>query len=114
MRDLLMTFSWQELRHHPWRNAAAVVAVMLGVALAFSVSLINASALSEFCGAMGGNDHAALVTLLGGQLSKEFKSQAVRQAHVGDDGVETFFSQLLTCVCKIGGRFNAIPLAKKC
>jgi len=45
---LLTTFSWQELRHHPWRNAAAVVAVMLGVALAFSVALINASALSEF------------------------------------------------------------------
>jgi putative ABC transport system permease protein len=48
MRALLRTFSWQELRHHPWRNAAAVVAVMLGVALAFSVQLINASALSEF------------------------------------------------------------------
>ena len=48
MLALLKTFSLQELRHHPWRNAAAVVAVMLGVALAFSVSLINASALSEF------------------------------------------------------------------
>ncbi|MGV8804935.1 MAG: FtsX-like permease family protein [Polaromonas sp.] len=48
MRALLQTFSWQELRHHPWRNAAAVVAVMLGVALAFSVHLINNSALSEF------------------------------------------------------------------
>ena len=48
MIDLLKTFSWQELRHHPWRNAAAVVAVMLGVALAFSVHLINASALDEF------------------------------------------------------------------
>ena len=48
MRALLQTFSWQELRHHPWRNLAAVVAVMLGVALAFSVHLINASALSEF------------------------------------------------------------------
>ena len=45
---LLLTFSWQELRHHPWRNAAAAVAVMLGVALALSVHLINASALSEF------------------------------------------------------------------
>lgn len=45
---LLKTFSWQELLHHPWRNASAVVAVMLGVALAFSVALINASALSEF------------------------------------------------------------------
>lgn len=45
---LLQTFSWQELRHHPWRNAAAVIAVMLGVALAFAVHLINASALDEF------------------------------------------------------------------
>ncbi|WP_395055449.1 FtsX-like permease family protein [Polaromonas sp.] len=48
MRALLSTFSWQELLHHRWRNAAAVAAVMLGVALAFSVQLINASALSEF------------------------------------------------------------------
>jgi putative ABC transport system permease protein len=48
MWALLKTFSWQELTHHPWRNAAAVVAVMLGVALAFSVHLINASALDEF------------------------------------------------------------------
>ncbi len=48
MLRLLSTFSWQELLHHKWRNAAAVVAVMLGVALAFSVQLINASALSEF------------------------------------------------------------------
>ena len=45
---LLRQFSWRELTHHPWRNAAAVVAVMLGVALAFSTHLINASALSEF------------------------------------------------------------------
>ncbi|HSH88524.1 MAG TPA: FtsX-like permease family protein, partial [Ramlibacter sp.] len=52
MLALLRTFSWQELRHHPWRNAAAVVAVTLGVALAFSVHLINASALSEFSSAV--------------------------------------------------------------
>ncbi len=45
---MLRSFSWQELRHHPWRNLAAAVAVMLGVALAFSVHLINASALAEF------------------------------------------------------------------
>jgi len=45
---LLASFSWRELRQHPWRNAAAVVSVMLGVALAFSVHLINASALDEF------------------------------------------------------------------
>jgi putative ABC transport system permease protein len=52
MRTLLRTFSWQELRHHPWRSAAAVLAVMLGVALAFSVHLINASALDEFSSAV--------------------------------------------------------------
>ena len=52
MRALLSTFSLQELRHHPWRNATAVVAVMLGVALAFAVRLINASALAEFSSAV--------------------------------------------------------------
>ncbi len=49
---LLITFSWQELRKHPWRNAAAVVSVMLGVALAFAVHVINASALDEFAQAV--------------------------------------------------------------
>ncbi|SFM52804.1 ABC transporter permease [Variovorax sp. OV329] len=52
MLALLRSFSWRELRHHPWRNAAAVVAVMLGVALAFSVQLTNASALDEFASAV--------------------------------------------------------------
>ncbi|MBC7436355.1 MAG: ABC transporter permease [Bdellovibrionales bacterium] len=52
MWDLLKTFSWRELVQHPWRNLAAVVAVMLGVSLAFSVHLINASALSEFSSAV--------------------------------------------------------------
>ncbi len=51
MLALLRTFSWQEFRHHPWRSAAAILAVTLGVALAFSVHLINASALSEFSSA---------------------------------------------------------------
>ena len=52
MFALLKTYSWQELRHHPWRTVAAVVAVMLGVALALAVQLINASALAEFSGAV--------------------------------------------------------------
>ncbi|WP_066254712.1 FtsX-like permease family protein [Hydrogenophaga flava] len=52
MFALLKTYSLQELRHHPWRTAAAVVAVMLGVALALAVQLINASALAEFSGAV--------------------------------------------------------------
>ncbi len=65
VRHLLTTYSWQELRHHPWRNAAAVVAVMLGVALAFSVQLINASALSEFSSA---------VSTVGGQPDLELRA----------------------------------------
>ncbi|GAA4428954.1 ABC transporter permease [Acidovorax lacteus] len=48
MWGLLRTFSWHTLCHHPWRSLAAVVSVMLGVALAFAVHLINASALEEF------------------------------------------------------------------
>lgn len=52
MLSLLSTFSWPEWRHHPWRALTAVVAVMLGVALAFSVQLINASALAEFSSAV--------------------------------------------------------------
>ena len=49
---LLREWSWPELRHHPWRNLAALAAVTLGVALAFSVQLINQSALSEFSSAV--------------------------------------------------------------
>ena len=52
MLALLRTFSWQDLRRHPWRSAAAVAAVMLGVALAFAVQVINASALDEFAQAV--------------------------------------------------------------
>ena len=48
MAALHARLSWAEWRHHPWRQAAAVMAVALGVALAFAVQLINASALSEF------------------------------------------------------------------
>ncbi|MCP5284473.1 MAG: ABC transporter permease [Burkholderiaceae bacterium] len=43
---------WREWRHHPWRHAAALLAVALGVALAASVHLINASALAEFSSAL--------------------------------------------------------------
>ena len=41
MLELLRQLSWPEIRHHPWRNFAALLAVMLGVALAFSVQLIT-------------------------------------------------------------------------
>ncbi|MCW5630474.1 MAG: ABC transporter permease [Rhodoferax sp.] len=80
MIDLLKTFSWQELRHHPWRNGAAVVAVMLGVALAFSVSLINNSALSEF---------AQAVRSVNGQADLELRA-------VGGDFDEAVFARVAT------------------
>ena len=52
MIALLRQLSWPELRHHPWRHGAALLAVMLGVALAVSVQLINQSALCEFSAAV--------------------------------------------------------------
>ena len=48
----LLSLSLAEWRHHPWRHAAALGAVALGVALASSVQLINASALAEFSQAL--------------------------------------------------------------
>ncbi|HZF79231.1 MAG TPA: hypothetical protein VEZ89_05515, partial [Rubrivivax sp.] len=42
----------REWRHHPWRHAVALMAVALGVALAYSVHLINSSALAEFSAAV--------------------------------------------------------------
>jgi putative ABC transport system permease protein len=55
MKSMLLRLkhlSWPEVRHHPWRNLTALLAVVLGVALAFSVHLINESALSEFSSAV--------------------------------------------------------------
>jgi putative ABC transport system permease protein len=49
---LLATMSLPEARAHPWRHAVALLAVALGVALAFSVHLVNASALAEFASAV--------------------------------------------------------------
>jgi putative ABC transport system permease protein len=56
------------LLQHPWRNLAALVSVMLGVALAFSVHLINASALDEFSQAL---------RAVGGQADLELRSTAL-------------------------------------
>lgn len=48
MAGFLRTLSWQDMRRNPGRNLVAAAAVMLGVALALAVHLINASALDEF------------------------------------------------------------------
>ncbi len=51
-RGLLPLLVLREWRHHPWRHAVALLAVSLGVALAYSVHLINTSALAEFSAAV--------------------------------------------------------------
>jgi len=48
----LWRLSAREWHHHPWRHGMALLAVALGVALAWSVHLINASALAEFSAAV--------------------------------------------------------------
>ena len=61
---LLRTLTLPEWRAHPVRQALALLAVALGVALAFSVHLINQSALAEFSAAVraaNGEPDAALV-----------------------------------------------------
>jgi putative ABC transport system permease protein len=45
---LLLTLLLAQWRHHPGQTVLAVLAIALGVALAFAVHLINASALAEF------------------------------------------------------------------
>ena len=52
LSHLIGTLSLAEWRQHPWRHATVLLAVALGVALAYSVHLINASALSEFTAAV--------------------------------------------------------------
>lgn len=49
---LLRGVSWPHARHEPLRQIVAVLAVAIGVALAFSVQLINQSALGEFSAAV--------------------------------------------------------------
>ncbi|MCM5680241.1 ABC transporter permease [Schlegelella sp. S2-27] len=64
---LLRVYTLNEWRRHPWRHATAVLAVLLGVALAFAVHLINRSALSEF---------SAAVRSVNGEPDLELRSSA--------------------------------------
>ncbi|WP_395694594.1 hypothetical protein [Piscinibacter sp.] len=65
---LLRQVSWPWLLHQPLRHAVAMLAVALGVALAFSVHLINESALGEF---------SAAVRQVNGQPDFELRAQRV-------------------------------------
>jgi putative ABC transport system permease protein len=48
----LLPLTWAEWHHHALRHIVALLAVALGVALAYSVHLINESALGEFAAAV--------------------------------------------------------------
>jgi putative ABC transport system permease protein len=52
VKSLFWLLAMREWRHHPWRHGVALLAVALGVALAYSVHLINQSALAEFSAAV--------------------------------------------------------------
>jgi putative ABC transport system permease protein len=52
LRTLLALVSLPDWRAHPWRHGVALLAVALGVALAWSVHLVNRSALAEFSSAV--------------------------------------------------------------
>lgn len=60
---LLRALTLPEWRAHPLRQALALLAVALGVALAFSVHLINQSALAEFAAAVRAASGAPDATL---------------------------------------------------
>ena len=75
----------REWRYHPWRHAAALLAVALGVALAASVHLINVSALAEFSSALRATNGAPDLTLRG---SSGDLPDAVYPAVALNDGVQ--------------------------
>ncbi|HMA07298.1 MAG TPA: ABC transporter permease, partial [Ramlibacter sp.] len=109
MLVLLRTFSWQELRQHPWRNAAAVLAVTLGVALAFSVHLINASALSEFSSAVrsaGGQPDLELRPVQG-SLDEDLYAQIAARDEVA---VASPVLELSTMALAPGGRRKPVRI----
>ncbi|MDO9434253.1 ABC transporter permease [Hydrogenophaga sp.] len=104
MRALLSTFSLQELRHHPWRNASAVVAVLLGVALAFAVHLINASALAEFSSAVSSVNGQPDVELRARQGSLDDALLARVAAHPGVAAASPVLEQPLQVTAPNGQR----------
>ena len=74
---LLRSLLGREWRHHPWRHGVALLAVALGVALAYSVHLINASALAEFAAALRSSQGEPDLTLRGGSDGRDGFSDAL-------------------------------------
>ena len=82
----LWPLMWREWRHHPWRHGVALLAVALGVALAFSVHLINNSALAEFSSAVRAANGAPDLTLRGTRAGFD---DALFERVASDPGVST-------------------------
>ena len=80
---LLRLLVAREWRHHPWRHGAALMAVALGVALAYSVHLINTSALAEFSSAVRAANGEPDLTLRGQRFD-----DALFERVATDPGVE--------------------------
>ncbi len=74
--SLLRLLLWREWRHHPWRHATALLAVALGVALAWSVHLINQSALAEFSAAVRAANGDADLSLRGANVPEALFERA--------------------------------------
>ena len=84
-RSLFLALIVREWRHHPWRHGVALLAVALGVALAFSVHLINDSALSEFSAAVRTANGEPDLTLRGPRSGFD---DALFERVAADPGVE--------------------------
>ncbi|MDF1484438.1 ABC transporter permease [Ramlibacter sp. H39-3-26] len=112
MLALLRTFSWQELRRHPWRNGAAVAAIMLGVALALAVQLINASALDEFASAVrttGGQPDVVLRSAQG-SFDERWFAEAARQPQVAWAAPVLDIAVWASAVAATGPAATSVPL----
>jgi len=102
-RSLFLSLIVREWRHHPWRHGVALMAVALGVALAFSVHLINNSALSEFSAAVRAANGEPDLTLRGPRAGFD---DAVFERVAADPGV-AIASPVLeidTYAAAVGGR----------
>ncbi len=77
----------REWRHHPWRHGVALLAVALGVALAYSVHLINGSALAEFSAAVRAANGEPDLTLRGPSGGLGGFDDALFDAIAADPGV---------------------------
>ena len=81
---------WAEWRAHPGRQLVALLAIALGVALAFSVQLINGSALAEFGAAVraiNGEPDVELRARDGGSFGGRGIDEALYETLAQDPGV---------------------------